>query len=298
MAKILNADEITQVNIKKAGDKTLLNIVEEMTIASRMRMPRVFVMRNENGINAMASGENFGRDNERMAIFVTKGAMKTFNRDEMQGVIGHEFSHAFHDDIELNIKLISVISALTMISTLGAKIMSSFKDVKIRRSRNTKSSRISALLFIFLFSLILFILGFIGTFFASIIQSAISRQKEFLADATSVKYTRNPNAIKNALQKLLNIQRFGRSYNDGIYYRQNQGINNNHKNFTIFFEEVRSFIGSDDEFLNLNYNNFAIQNLNAKQCSHMFFLPAFSSIFATHPSLENRIKNLKDMGAY
>lgn len=295
MASMLNAEEITLNTARKTSDKILLNIVEEMALASRMRMPRVFIMRDEEGVNVMASGENFGKDTERVAIFVTQGAMKTFNREEMQGVIGHEFSHAFHGDVELNIKLIAVISALGVISLIGKKIITNIRHTSSSREKN------SGVAVIILIAVLAYGLGSLGGFFAGLIQSAISRQKEFLADATSARYTRNPMAIKKALSKLLMIQKFGKVYNDGIYYKDlKQSSAQNNQNFANkfdkFFKQKNKNENNQEKSANFK-NIFTMQNLNAKNCSHMFFLPAFTELFATHPSLEDRIRKLKNMGA-
>lgn len=199
LAKTLKASEILE---SKADfeEKILLNVVEEMAIASNVNMPRVFVMREELGVNAMCSGENFGRYNEKIAIFVTAGALKTFSRDELQGVIGHEFSHAFHCDVELNLKLFSIVFAFTCIMLLS--------EIFLRMTKGTPKSKDSgkAMFVIMFFSLVCFLAGLLGSLFAQIIQSAISRQKEFLADASSVQYTRNPNGIKDALIKILNLE--------------------------------------------------------------------------------------------
>ncbi|WP_146744948.1 M48 family metalloprotease [Helicobacter sp. 16-1353] len=199
LAKTLKATEIKKYHKLSPQDQVLLNVVEEMAIASNMSIPRVFVMREELGVNAMCSGENFGRYNEKIAIFVTQGALDTFNRDELQGVIGHEFSHAFHQDVELNIKLFSIVFALTCVMILGETL---FRTISSKSRDSSKS-----MLLILLFTLVCFLLGWIGNIFSQIIQSAISRQKEFLADASSVQYTRNPNGIKDALVKIMNLDR-------------------------------------------------------------------------------------------
>lgn len=299
LAKMLGATEIYP-NTAKNSEKILLNIVEEMAIAARMQMPRVFVMKDESSVNAMASGENFGENNEKIAIFVTAGAMKTFNRDEMQGVIGHEFSHAFHNDIELNIKLISVIGALGVLSFIGYKILRIFS-----RSRSSGNSKGSGVAIIILVGVVFWLLGLLGKIFAELIQSAISRQKEFLADASSVAYTRNPYGLKKALDKLLMIQKFNKIYSDGIGkndYEKNDKKESNEwlnehfstktrKSGTINIAQEQNFM--QNSFANIK--NFKINNTSAKQCAHMFFLPAFSGLFATHPSLSDRIKKLKQI---
>ena len=157
-------------------------------------------MKNEEGVNAMCSGERFGKPDERIAIFVTQGALNVFNREELQGVIGHEFSHAFHQDVALNLKIFSLVFALGCVVVAGEILMRSASK------RNSSSSKNNGAGLVILIGFVFYMLGFIGSTFASIIQAAISRQKEFLADASGVQYTRNPNGIKSALQKLLSLE--------------------------------------------------------------------------------------------
>lgn len=265
LAKSLNATEITDSKIMIGSkEKELINIIEEMAIASTMPMPRVFIMKDESGINAMCSGEKFGEHNERIAIFVTQGAIDHFSRDEMQGVIGHEFSHAFHNDVALNLKIFSFIFALGFIMLIGEVIMRS--AIKGNKGRRSSKDGAKGIIVIVLFALVFYILGFVGNLFAQIIQAAISKQKEFLADASSVQYTRNPRGIKSALQKLFDIQ-------------------------------TRKIYVNHSPYKSINATKPSIiSNPNAKPCAHMFFLKGFDSIFATHPPLEQRIKALEKMG--
>lgn len=268
-----------------------------MAIASRVKMPRIFIMHKESGVNAMCSGENFGDLDERVAIFVTLGALKTFNRDELQAVIGHEFSHAYHGDVRLNIKLISVVFALDFISLIGARILRS-----VRNSGNSKNKGQ-----IVLIALIFYLMGIIGAFFAQLISSAISREKEYLADISSVKYTRNPNAMAQALSKLLMIQKFGKTYDDGIYFKDTDAMKKEWKsgakkpNLKDYFFNKKSAAqtynakNSDTSWLNSSKNFSKIDNIKARQCAHMFFLPAFSGLFASHPPLDKRVKKVKSI---
>lgn len=202
LAKSLEATEIFP-STQDSDEKQLLDIIEEMAIASNMPMPRVFIMQNEINVNAMCSGENFGKFNEKIAIFVTKGALREFSKEEMQGVIGHEFSHAFHGDISLNIRIVSLIFALTFITIIGKAFIKN--AISNSNKSNSKDNKGGALVIISL-AAIVYAIGGLGVFFASVIQSAISRQKEFLADASSVQYTRNVNGIKSALKKLKSLQ--------------------------------------------------------------------------------------------
>lgn len=253
LARSLNAREIFYRKPSKL-ESQLLNIVEEMAIASNMPMPRVFIMKDENSINAMCSGENFGKVNEKNAIFVTRGALKKLTREEMQGVIAHEFSHAFHGDVALNMKIFSLIFALTVIMKVGELLMQGFSNSK---NKNNDKGGKGAIAVIFII-LLIYALGFLGAFFAQIIQAAISRQKEFLADASSVQYTRNVNGIKSALQKLK-------------YLQDKQDKKDSHK------------IGK-------------LKNKEAKYFSYMFFLPVDARFLSTHPTLEKRILALEHIG--
>lgn len=275
LAKTLQAREITNSSqVLHHQEKTLLNVIEEMAIASNMPMPRVFVMDNEYNINAMCSGERFGKYDEKIAIFVTKGALDTFNRDELQGVIGHEFSHAFHGDVALNLKIFSLVFALTCVMMIGEVILKGASKVNARGNSKDSKSAVSAIVAI---AMVFYALGFLGSLCASMIQAAISRQKEFLADSSSVQYTRNPNGIKSALVTLLNIQ---------------NGNTSRLKNITS--QSAKSAV---DSISKLNLNSLGkITNPKAKPCAHMFFLSGFNSIFATHPPLEKRIERLNKMG--
>ena len=268
LADSLNADEIFGKK-EKESEKRVFNAIEEMAIASNMPMPRVFIMRGENGINAMCSGERFGYADEKIAIFVTQGAVDNFTREELQGVIAHEFSHAFHGDVALNLKIFSLIFALTWTMMIGEFFLRSC--MRQSRSRSSGKNKGGGVIVIALIALVFYVLGFLGTIFAKIIQSAISRQKEFLADASSVQYTRNVNGIKSALKRIKDLQ--------------DNGINATNRANSA----------------NLHGQNVGVvNNISAKPCAHMFFLNSvsgfFSKIFATHPSLEMRIKALDKIG--
>jgi len=166
-------------------EKRLLNIVNEMAIAAGIPVPEVYVLTEEDGINAFAAG----RSPKDAVIGITRGAIKNLNRDELQGVVAHEFSHILNGDMRLNTNLIAAISGILTISTIGYYILR-------LRMRGKNSGQIK------LIGLALLIIGFCGAFFARIIQSAISRQREYLADASAVQFTRNPSGIAGALRKI------------------------------------------------------------------------------------------------
>ncbi|MDL0082124.1 M48 family metalloprotease [Helicobacter sp. XJK30-2] len=258
LAKTLKAIEITPKKYKNHRKYArLLNVVEEIAIASAMPMPRVFVMREEQGINAMCSGERFGKSDERFALFFTQGALDTLSREELSGVVGHEFSHAFHQDVALNLRIFSLIFGFMSISFIGEILMRSIAHrTGAAGKRDSKGEAVIAL-----FAFSFYALGLLGTLCASLIQAAISRQKEFLADATSVQYTHNPNAILRALQ-------------------------------TIAQEESPK--ESQECKLAKDTQGF-LDNKLAKPCAHMFFLQGFKGAFATHPPIHKRIETLQAM---
>lgn len=263
LAKSLNATEVKQSNNLTIKEQMLLNVIEEMAIASSCPMPRVFILKDEQGINAMCSGENFGKESEKIAIFVTQGAIDTLDRSELQGVIGHEFSHAFHHDVALNLRIFAFVFALSFLMLIGDILLRSISNSKGKSSSRSKDDGKGVVAFVAI-AAVFYVLGFLGVLFAQIIQAAISRQKEFLADASSVQYTRNPQGIKSALQKIAqNSQNYQADEND----------ENAPKKLTY------------------------LTNPKAKSYAHMFFLPSCAMIFATHPPLEKRIAHLEQMGA-
>jgi Zn-dependent protease with chaperone function len=167
---------------RDANERRLLNIVEEMSIASGVPVPQVYVMDNEDGINAFAAGHSASD----AAISVTRGALQLLTRDEMQGVIAHEFSHILNGDMRLNIRLMGLIFGILCLTVIGRILV---------RTRGRKNP-------LPLLGLALIIIGFAGVFFGRLIQAAVSRQREGLADASSVQFTRNPAGLAGALKKI------------------------------------------------------------------------------------------------
>lgn len=172
-------------NTTSLEEKRLMNVVSEMAIASGVPVPEVYVLDNEPGINAFAAGHS----PKDAAIGVTRGALKLLNRDELQGVIAHEFSHILNGDMRLNLRLIAGIAGILTLTMIGYQILRA-------RVRGKGGGYIK------LFGLVLVIIGAIGAFFARLIQAAVSRQREFLADASAVQFTRNPSGIAGALKKI------------------------------------------------------------------------------------------------
>jgi Zn-dependent protease with chaperone function/uncharacterized tellurite resistance protein B-like protein len=174
---------LLSANTKDSDERRLLNVVEEMSIASGVPMPQVYVLDAEKGINAFAAGYTTAD----AAVAVTEGCLKMLNRDELQGVIAHEFSHVLNGDMRLNIRLIGILFGILGISAIGRILM---------RARGKNAA---APVFI---GLLLLGVGSLGVFFGRLIQSAVSRQREYLADASAVQFTRNPSGLSGALQKI------------------------------------------------------------------------------------------------
>jgi len=165
----------------------LLNVVEEMAIASGTPVPPVYLL-DEDGINAFAAGYKPGD----AVIGVTRGAIEKLNREQLQGVIAHEFSHVLNGDMKLNIRLIGLLHGILLIGLIGYYILRSTSH-----SRRSKDSGGVAVL-----GLGLVVIGYAGTFFGNLIKAAVSRQREFLADASAVQFTRNTDGIAGALKRI------------------------------------------------------------------------------------------------
>jgi Zn-dependent protease with chaperone function len=222
------------------GERRLLNVVEEMAIASGVRVPEVYLL-PEPAINAFAAGHS----PDDAAIAVTQGALNTLTRDELQGVIAHEFSHIFNGDMRLNVRLIGLLFGILLLAIIGRVAIQSLRFSGGGRSRGKNSGGIIAAIFVL--GLTLLIVGYIGVLFGRLIQAAVSRQREFLADASAVQFTRNPAGLGGALRKIGGLAGGAR-----------------------------------------------IQNAHATETAHMFFAnalsPSFTSLFATHPPLVERIR--------
>ncbi|WP_288739922.1 M48 family metallopeptidase [uncultured Rheinheimera sp.] len=231
------------VDYQLADDKQqrLLNIVEEMAIAAGVPVPPVYLM-NESSINAFAAGYSPAD----AVIGVTQGCLNLLNRDQLQGVIAHEFSHILNGDMRLNIRLIALLHGIEFIGHSGYFLLRSMGRHRAVGAGSSKSKDNGG--GILGLALGLMVLGYLGTFFGSLIKAAVSRQREFLADASAVQFTRNPSGIAGAL-KSIGAATFGSQ----------------------------------------------VKNPNADEMSHLFFAEAisrWSSLFATHPPLKQRIKRL------
>ncbi len=184
-------------NTCELRERVLLNVVEEMAIASGTPVPPVFLLDNESAINAFAAGTT----PQNAVIGVTRGTIETLNRDELQGVIAHEFSHILNGDMRLNLRLIGLLNGILLIAMIGYVLMrtgsGSYRVGFSSSSSNRKGGNPLPLL-----GLLLYVIGYIGVFFGHLIKSAVSRQREFLADASAVQFTRLPDGIVGALKKI------------------------------------------------------------------------------------------------
>jgi Zn-dependent protease with chaperone function len=239
--------------------RQLLNVVEEMAIASGVPVPEVYILNQEHSINAFAAG--WGRDDA--VIAVSAGALESLSRDELQGVVAHEYSHVLHGDCRLNIRLMGVLFGIMMLSIFGHLMSSVFRGGRGiiyfgagRRSTGSsggggrKGNGGALIIAVIVVIILVTIIGYIGSFFARLIQAAISRQREYLADAAAVQFTRNPDGIAGALKKI------GGHAEHGL-----------------------------------------LQHPSAAEAAHMFFADGlkrgFSSALATHPPLDDRIRQIQ-----
>lgn len=221
-------------------ERRLVNVVEEMALASGVAVPRVYLMDDEPSINAFAAGHSVND----AVIAVTRGALTRLTRDELQGVIGHEFSHILNGDMKLNLRLIGVLFGLLMIAMFGRFLM------EIGRGSRDRKGGAGGLV---VAGLAVWIVGYVGVFFGRLIKAAVSRQREYLADASAVQFTRNPDGIGGALRKI-----------GGLTRETGLGTKIEHPN-----AETLSHL-----FLGAARRSFA------------------SGLFATHPPLAERIRRI------
>jgi len=191
VAEALGGQLIPQ-NTGDLKQRKLLNVVEEMAIASGTPAPPVYLLMDEPGINAFAAGFT-PRD---AVIGITQGAIDHLSRDQLQGVIAHEFSHIFNGDMRLNIRLMGVLYGIVIIGMAGYYLLYSASFSRRRVSNDKGVGGIMVL------AIGLMVIGFSGTFFGNLIKAAVSRQREYLADASAVQFTRNPDGIAGALKRI------------------------------------------------------------------------------------------------
>lgn len=244
-----------QSHSASTSERELLDIVTEMSIASGMPIPGVYII-EEHAINALAAGPA----PERAVIGVTRGLLERLDRDEAQGVVAHEFSHILHGDTVINARTAAAISGMKSIGTagkwIGGIIVALYLIVGDWLLRLNLFLAVCFCLFTFFFALFLvalwmlvWLVGAIGVCFGWIIQAAMSRQREFLADAAAVQYTRNPDGLLGALIKV-----------------RQQG-------------------------------SAPFKSPSAGELNHFMFCNSLRAMFSTHPSIDERIRRLRAMGA-
>lgn len=175
------------------AERRLLNIVEEMALASSVPVPATYVLHNETAINAFAAGYS----PTDAVVGVTRGAIEQLNRDELQGVIAHEFSHILNGDMRLNIRLMGLLHGILLLYMIGRLLIQS--ESYSRRDRKNQGGIVGL-------GILLIVVGSLGVFFAKLLKASVSRQREFLADASAVQFTRNPDGIGGALKKIGGIE--------------------------------------------------------------------------------------------
>ncbi len=176
-------------------ERQFLNVTEEMAIASGVPLPMLYVLDHEMAINAFVAGYSA----QQSVMVVTQGALEQLSRDELQGVIGHEFSHILNGDMRINMRLLAILAGILAIGQAGGFLMRSVTDTNHHpRGRSRNNGAPAA----FFFGLGLWLIGYIGLFFGRLIKAAVSREREKLADAASVQFTRNPDGLAGALYKV------------------------------------------------------------------------------------------------
>ena len=178
--------KLVNSNTSDPEERKLLNVVEEMAIASGVPVPQVYVLDDEQSINAFAAGHS----TSDAVVAATRGCIRLLTRDELQGVVGHEFSHILNGDMRLNIRLMGLVFGIVCIASVGRMLL------YLRGGNNRDRNALPVL------GLVLLAVGGIGVVFGRLIQASVSRQREFLADASSVQFTRNPGGIAGALKKI------------------------------------------------------------------------------------------------
>lgn len=225
-------------NTNDPVERRLLNVVEEMALASGVPVPAVYLLREEQGINAFAAG--FSPSDA--VVGVTRGCAEQLTRDQLQGVIAHEFSHILNGDMRLNLRLIGVLHGILLMGLVGRELL---RFAGHSGGRRSDSKRGGGAAYLLLIGLAFMLLGFLGLLFGNLIKAAVSRQREYLADASAVQFTRNPAGIAGALKRI---------------------------GAAVFGSKLES--------------------PSAAEASHMYFASGVSSLFATHPPLDDRIRRL------
>jgi Zn-dependent protease with chaperone function len=197
VAKLLGGERVSDAT-PDPDAKRLLNVVEELAVATGIKAPAVFIMRSETGINAFAAGLN-----EKDAVVgVTQGALDRLSRSQLQGVMAHEFSHIKNGDMRLGLQLLGVVTGIQAIALAAAFLL----RLGPPTGKDAGKKHPLGMILAFVFGAALWPIGQIGSLFAKLIQLAVNRQREFLADASAVQYTRDPVSLCEALSILLDDQ--------------------------------------------------------------------------------------------
>lgn len=223
VAEALGGHLLSQ-NSSNPSHRKILNVVEEMAIASGTPVPPVYLLENESGINAFAAGQS----TSDAVIGVTRGCIEHLTREQLQGVIAHEFSHILHGDMRINIRLMGVLHGILLIGIIGYYLL---RSMTRRRSGSRRGSGVPVVLIL---GGGLMLIGYAGTFFGNLIKASVSRQREYLADASAVQFTRNPNGIAGALKKIGGLS--DHSYIENVSAREASHL--------FFSSALRSFMGS------------------------------------------------------
>jgi Zn-dependent protease with chaperone function len=173
-------------------ERRLLNIVDELAIASGLAAPPLYVLNREPGINAFAAGAS----PSQAVIVVTQGALERLSRDELQAVIAHEFSHILHGDIRLNLRAVYVLQGIVFLAAIGRFMMRYYSGAGTEEGRSFFHLPLAAV------GVGVFAVGSVGLLFCRVIQASISRERESLADASAVRFTRNADALCGALARI------------------------------------------------------------------------------------------------
>jgi Zn-dependent protease with chaperone function len=181
---------LVESDTRDANRRRLRNIVEEIALASGVPVPEIYVLEQESGINAFAAGFT----PSDAAVAVTRGALEKLNRNELQGVIAHEFSHILNGDMRINIRLMGTLFGILLLAIIGRRVLIHSHLAGRSRDKN------GAVILLIAFGLMA--VGYMGLFFGRWIKAAVSRQREYLADASAVQFTRDPDGISGALKKI------------------------------------------------------------------------------------------------
>lgn len=199
VAESVNAKPVNP-NTTNPRERQLLNIVEEIAVATSLPIPPVYILEAQE-INAFAAGTS----PDNAAITVTRGCLNLLNRDELQGVLAHEFGHVYNGDVKIGITVAAMVMGFFIATYIGLKMLqTSYYAMPYQSTRYSSDDRDGrkGMNPILLIAIILLIVGALTWFFGAILQAMVSRQREYLADACSVQFTRNPSGIANALRKI------------------------------------------------------------------------------------------------